>query len=200
MHRLPIAILRQATLVGDSRTGEVDRLDHGPYLLVLLVVTTPPDLALPLPGLGNEAAEPRPRRLGRIRASVAIGRDPRAPGGTYHVVDRRPLSARRAFDLMARSVGRRGLVGGMPTNLAKVLLRTPGLDRIAKSPRAFLDTLTTSVSYESTHADGILESLGVEECPPLEAYVDKMIEVVQKRAQRRRLSKTAAEDGVDPFS
>jgi thioester reductase-like protein len=197
MGRVPIAILRPSTIVGDSHTGEVDRLD-GPYLLVLLVVTTPPDIALPLPGLGDE-----PLNLVPVdwvaRASVAIGRDARALGGTFHLVDRRPLSARRAFELIARAGGRRGPLGSIPANLAKVLLRTPGFDRIAKSPRAFLETLTTPVAYESTSADELLASLGVEECPPLEAYVDKLVEYVQKRVRDRRATRRTADEVEDPL-
>jgi len=198
MDRLPIAILRPSTIVGDSHTGEIDRLD-GPYLLVLLVVTTPPEIALPLPGLGDE-----PLNLVPIdwvaRSSVAIGRDARAPGGTFHLVDRRPLSARRAFELIARAGGRRGPLGSIPANLAKALLRTPGFDRIAKSPRAFLETLTTPVAYDSTSADDLLASLGVEECPPLEAYVDKLVEYVQKRVRERRATRRSADEVEDPLA
>ena len=126
MGRLPIACDGPATIVGDSRTGEVDRFD-GPYLLILLVVTSPPDLALPLPG-GGERAEPRAHRLGRA-ASVALGRDPRARGRTFHLVDPHPLTARRVFELVARAGGRRGPRGSIPANLAKALLRAPGLER-----------------------------------------------------------------------
>jgi thioester reductase-like protein len=198
MDRVPIAILRPATIVGDTQTGEVDRLD-GPYLLVLLVVTTPADIALPLPGFGDD-----PLNLVPIdwvaRASVAIGRDTRAPGRTFHLVDPRPLSARRAFELIARAGGRRGPLGSIPANLAKVLLRTPGLDRIAKSPRAFLETLTTPVTYDSRNADELLATLGVEACPPLEAYVDKLVEYVQKRVRDRRAIKRTADEVEDPLA
>ena len=102
---------------------------------MLLVVTSPPDLALPLPGRGDE-----PLNLVPIdwvaRASVALGRDPRARGRTFHLVDPHPLTTRRVFELVARAGGRRGPRGSIPANLAKALLRAPGLDRIAKSPRA----------------------------------------------------------------
>src|SRR3984957_19585458 len=78
MGRVPIAVMRPATVVGDSRSGEVDRFD-GPYLLILLVVTSPPDLALPLPGPGDEALNLVPIDW-VARASVALGRDDRARG------------------------------------------------------------------------------------------------------------------------
>jgi hypothetical protein len=161
-------------------------------------VTTPPEIALPLPGLGDE-----PLNLVPIdwvaRASVAIGRDPRAPGRAFHLVDPRPLSARRAFELIARAGGRRGPLGSIPANLAKVLLRTPGLDRIAKSPRAFLETLTTPVTYDATNTNELLASLGVEQCPPFESYVDKVVEYVQRRVRERRATKRGSDEAADPL-
>jgi thioester reductase-like protein len=184
MDRLPIAVMRPATIVGDSRTGDVDRFD-GPYLLILLVVTSPPDLALPLPGRGDEALDLVPIDW-VARASVALGRDPSASGRTFHLVDPRPLTARRVFELVARAGGRRGPRGSIPANLAKALLRAPGLDRIAKSPRAFLETLTTPVTYDARNADELLPSLGVPPCPALESYIDKLVEYVQERVRQRR--------------
>ena len=49
---IPIAVLRPTMVVGDSQTGEADRLE-GPYLLILLILAAPPDFALPLPGRGD---------------------------------------------------------------------------------------------------------------------------------------------------
>jgi thioester reductase-like protein len=197
MARLPIAVVRPATIVGDSRTGEVDRFD-GPYLLILLVVTSPPELALPLPGPGDE-----PLNLVPIdwvaRASVAIGRDPLARGRTFHLVDPQPFSTRKAFELVARAGGRRGPRGSIPANLAKALLRAPGLERIAKSPRALLDTLTTPVTYDAHNADEILASLGVPSCPPLESYVEKLVEYVEAHVRRRRATKNEPAEIEDPL-
>lgn len=198
MDRLPIAVVRPATIVGDSRTGEIDRFD-GPYLLVMLVVTSPPDLALPLPGLGEE-----PLNLVPIdwiaQASVAIGRDPRARGRTFHLVDPHPLPARRVFELVARASGRRGPRGSIPANLAKALLRAPGIERIAKSPRAFLDTLTTHVTYDARNAEELLSSLDVGACPPLEAYVDKLALYVQQRMRHRQTARKPDNEVEDPLA
>ena len=197
MDRIPIAVVRPATVVGDSRTGEIERFD-GPYLLFLLVVTSPPDLALPLPGRGDE-----PLNLVPIdwvaRAAVAIGRERRARGRTFHLVDPQPLTARRVFELVARAGGRRAPRGSIPANLAKVLLRAPGLDRIIKSPRAFVETLTTPVTYDSKNADELLASLGVDPCPPLETYVDRLVEYVQERTRERRASKRPPAEVEDPL-
>ena len=46
---LPVTILRPSLVVGDSLTGEIDRLE-GPYLLVSLMLNAPIDLLIPMPG------------------------------------------------------------------------------------------------------------------------------------------------------
>src|SRR5262249_33839506 len=101
--QLPIAIVRPTTIVGDSQTGEVDRFD-GPYFLILLIVTSPPDFPLPLPGRGDSPLHLVPVDY-YVRAALAIGRDPRAPGRTFHVGDPSPPSLRRAFELVAAAGG-----------------------------------------------------------------------------------------------
>ncbi len=197
MDRVPIAVVRPSTIVGDSRTGEVDRFD-GPYLLMLVVVTSPPDLALPLPGRGDE-----PLNLVPIdwvaRAAVAIGRDPASRGRTFHLVDPHPPTARRVFELVAQAGGRRGPRGSIPTNLAKALLRAPGLDRIAKSPRAFLDTLSTPVTYDARNTAAALEALGIPPCPSFDSYVDRLVAHVKERVRRRRQTQRDEVEIVDPL-
>lgn len=197
MARVPIAVMRPSTIVGDSRTGEIERFD-GAYLLFLLVVTSPPEIALPLPGRGDD-----PLNLVPIdwvaRAAVAIGRDRRARGRTFHLVDPQPLTARRVFELVARAGGRPAPRGSIPANLARALLRAPGLDRIAKSPRAFVETLTTRVTYDARNTDELLPSLGVEPCPPLETYVDKLVEYLQDQTRLRRVTKKSAAESEGPL-
>jgi thioester reductase-like protein len=190
MGRLPIVVVRPTTVIGDSRTGEVDRL-AGPYLLVLLMVTSPPDLALPLPARGDA-----PLNLVPVdwvaRASVALGRDRRARGRTFHLADPRALTARAVFELVAHALGRPPPRGAIPTGLAKVVLRAPGLERIANSPRAFLETLTTPVIYEPRGTEELLSDLGVQGCPPLESYLGRLVEHVRERS--RRPSESAREE------
>jgi thioester reductase-like protein len=194
MSRIPVAIVRPATMVGDSTTGEIDRFD-GPYLLILLIVASPPDVALPLPGRGDAPLNLVPVDY-VVRAARAIGLDPRAPGRTFHLVDPAPLPTRRVFELVARAGGKRGPRGSIPANIAKALLRTPGLDRIAKSPRAFLDMLVTEVAYDATNAHELLAGTGIE-CPPFDSYVDKLVDYVRLRVRERREKKSAEVD--DPL-
>jgi thioester reductase-like protein len=183
MPRVPIVVLRPSIVVGDSETGEVDRFD-GLYLLILLIVTSPPDFALPLPGRGDTLLNIVPVDF-VIQAAAALGRDPRAVGRTFHLIDPAALTVRRVFELVARAGGRRVPRGFIPANLTKALLRTPGLERFAKSPRAFLDTLGTPVTYDARHADELLLGTSVR-CPPFEGYVERLVEYVQLRLRERR--------------
>jgi thioester reductase-like protein len=183
MSKIPIAVVRPTTIVGDSETGEVDRFD-GPYFLILLIVTSPSDFALPLPGRGDTLLNLVPIDY-VVRASHAIGRNPRAVGRTFHLADPAPLTARRVFEEVARAGGRKLPVGYIPANLTKALLRTPGIDRFARSPRAFLDALATPVSYSTANTDALLADTGIV-CPAFESYVDRLVEYVQNRLREKR--------------
>lgn len=196
MSKLPITVMRPTIVVGDSKTGEVDRFD-GPYFLILLIVTSPPDIPLPLPGRGDAALHLVPVDY-YVRAARAIGKDPRAVGRTFHIGDPTPLTARRVFDLVATAGGRRSPRGFIPANLTKALLRTPGLDRVAASPRAFLDALATPVTYSFTHTSELLADTDVR-CPPFESYVEGLVEYVQLRLREKRARDRESGEVEDPL-
>lgn len=187
---VPVIVVRPTTVIGDSLTGEVDRLD-GPYLLVLLLLTSPAELAMPLPSHGEALLHLVPVDY-VAAASVAIGRDPRAVGQTFHLVDPSPLTMRRTFELVARAAGRRLPRGFIPANVTKALLRTPGLERFVKSPRAFLDQLVTPVQYNARNTEAILSGTGLH-APPFESYVDTLVTHVRERVLAERKKRAEAE-------
>jgi hypothetical protein len=88
--------------------------------------------------------------------------------------------------------------GFIPANITKALLRTPGLERFAKSPRAFLDALGTPVSYSSTNTDELLAGTGIQ-CPSFESYVDRLVEYVQVRLREKRAKRVTAREVDDPL-
>ncbi len=195
MSKMPICVLRPTMVVGDSRTGEVDRFD-GPYLLILLIVTSPADFAFPLLGRGDALLHLVPIDF-VVQAARVLGRHPKAPGRTFHIADPTALTVRRCFELVAKAGGRRMPRGFIPANLTKALLRTPGIDRFAKSPRALLDAIATPVRYATHNADELLADSGVV-CPPFEEYVDRLVEYVQVRLREKRARRDA--DVADPLS
>jgi thioester reductase-like protein len=191
MPKIPICVVRPTIVVGDSKTGEVDRFD-GPYFLILLIVTSPPDFPMPLPGRPDTLLHLVPADY-YVRAACAIGRDARAPGRTFHIGDPSPLTAQRVFELVAAAGGRRTPRGFIPANLTKALLRTPGLDRLAKSPRAFLDALATPVTYSFASTTELLADTDVR-CPPFESYVEGLVEYAQHRLREKRARDAEVDD------
>ncbi|MFS8065868.1 MAG: SDR family oxidoreductase, partial [Byssovorax sp.] len=192
MREVPIAVVRPTTIVGD--TGESDRLE-GIYLLVLLVVATPAEIAIPFPGRGDTPLNIVPLDYA-LRAAHAIGRHPSAPGRTFHLADPNPLSARSVFELVTHAGGRRTARGSIPSNLAKALLRTPGIDRFARSPKAFVEQLTSNVRYDTRNTDQVLGSAGIV-CPAFESYVDDLVNVVREHVKARQRRRESHVDEVE---
>jgi thioester reductase-like protein len=187
---LPTLVVRPTTIVGDAHTGEVDRLD-GPYLLILLMLTAPTGFALPMPSHGEATLHMIPVDY-VARAAVALGRDPRAIGQTFHLVDPEPLQLRRIAELIARAAGRRLPTNFIPANVTKAILRTPGIERLAKSPRAFLTQLATPVSFSAANTEALLAGSGIH-APPFETYVDAMVTHVRERVMNERKRRTEEE-------
>lgn len=180
---LPTTILRPAILVGDSVTGEIDRFE-GPYLLVLLMLNSPVDLRVPLPGRGDVPLNLVPIDY-VVDAGWTIASDRRSLGRTFHLVDPTPQSARRVFELIAQAAGRPVPRGFLPTNLASALLRAPGLERFSQVPRAFLEQLATEVVYDDRGAREILEPQRIK-CPSFDGYVDVMVQYVRQQQSQKR--------------
>ena len=201
MARVPITILRPSLIVGDSQTGESDPND-GLYPLLLMMLSAPVDLRLPLPGRGDQPFNMVPVDY-VVRAGLAIADDPRSSGKTFHVVDDRPLSVRRVFELVATATERPNPSGKLPSNLAGVLLRTPGLERFSHIPRAYLEQLEAEVFYDSRNTRELLAGSGIE-CPNAASYIQLLVEFV-KRDQQARVKRKAArrdphfEEMADPL-
>jgi nucleoside-diphosphate-sugar epimerase len=197
MREVPIAVVRPTMLVGDVDPQEDERLD-GLYLLVLLIVATPAEIAIPFPGKGDSPLNIVPLDY-VVRASHALGRKGSlAAGRTFHLADPHPLSARRVAELVARASGKRTARSHIPSNVAKALLRTPGIERFVRSPRAFVEQLTTAVRYDTRNADLLLGPTGIA-CPSFETYVGELVASVQEhlRARQKRRGLSLAELEVD---
>jgi thioester reductase-like protein len=181
--QFPTTILRPSIIVGDSVTGEIDRLE-GPYLLVLLMLGAPSDLRMPMPGRGDIPLNLVPVDY-VVDAGFAIVGDRRSIGRTFHIVDPDPLSARKVFELIARAAGRPIPRGFLPTNLATAIMRAPGVDRFAHVPRAFLEQLATEVVYDDRNTRELLAGRGLT-CPRFESYVDTLVDHVRHQQAMRR--------------
>ncbi|MBI4510747.1 MAG: SDR family oxidoreductase [Deltaproteobacteria bacterium] len=192
--RIPVTIFRPSMIVGDSLTGEIDKFD-GPYYLMVLIVQSPLDVHLPLPGRGVAPMHLVPIDF-VVSAAYQLSLDDRAAGMTFHLVDPCPLASRQVYELVAERAHKKRPRGFIPTGLAKAVMRTPGLERLARAPLSFLESFDHLAFYNCRNTLQLLRGTSID-CPPLDSYVDNLIRYVREvhAARRRKL-----EDEVfDPF-
>jgi thioester reductase-like protein len=198
--RMPLTIFRPGVIVGDSRTGEFDpskRSIRGPYALMVLVAINQTHVGLPLPGRGAAPLNLVPVDY-VVEAAYALSLDERAAGKTFHLTDPHPLPARRIFELVAERSGTRPPPRGyIPGRLASAVLRVPGLDRLARGQRSFVDAFDHHVFYSCRHTQELLADTGIR-CPLFESYVDSLVSHIQEaRAARRPAVADDEPDALD---
>lgn len=199
MDTLPISVLRPTQIVGDSTTGEVDRFD-GPYLVMVVILSSPQELPVILPGKGDTPINLVPIDF-VVRAAHYIGNHPDAAGQTFHIADPAALPARRVFELVARTGGRRVPQGFIPSNIARAVLATPGVSQVTKSPRALVELMATRARFDTRNADALLTPAHIV-CPPFEQYVGELVTFVQRRIEERRAQRSGSDEAEheDPLA
>jgi nucleoside-diphosphate-sugar epimerase len=196
MDGLPITIVRPSTVVGDSRTGEIDRFE-GPYALGILLVTSPLVVPLPLPGNGIAPLNVVPVDF-VVRAAVHLASDPRAKRRTFHLVDESPMSVARVYELIAERANRRIPRLTFPARAAEAVLRLPLLERVTRPQRAALGYINQLAWFTSANTLELLEGTGIR-CPRLSTYLDTLIAYVREDYARRQAAEaeTLVEDPLD---
>ena len=188
---LPATVLRPSIVVGDSRTGEIDRFD-GPYALAILLVASP--LAVPLPLPGNAVAPLNVVPVDFVvDAAVAISRHPAGAGRTVHLVDPAPMSARRVYELIAARAGKKLPPVSVPHRAVEALLRLPFVDRLSSGlHRPNIEYVSHLAIYNCRTLLDLLDGSGIR-CPPIASYLDRLIEFVEASFARRREAEAASE-------
>ena len=194
MRQLPVTIVRPSIIVGDSHTGEIDKLD-GPYYLMVLIATNASGLRLPILGRGDSPLHLVPIDY-VIDAAWQAARSDGAAGKTFHLVDPNPLTARQIFEAVADAANTEKPRGSIPRPLARAVLRTPGLARLGRGPLAFLDMLDHAVHYDSTNTAQALAGTTVR-CPSLSDYLPVLVRHVLDVA--RAPEPELAEEIADPL-
>lgn len=191
---LPITIVRPGIVVGDSATGEIDKLD-GPYYFIVLISTNLLPMRMPLPGRGTAPLHLVPIDF-VIESGYRLACDERAAGKTFHLTDPNPLPARRVYELVTELSRGKQSRGFLPVGIARTLLRTPGLDRITRAPLGFLESFDRQCFYNCRNTMALLRGTPLQ-CPPFDAYAENLVQYVRgvHAARRQKI-----EDEVfDPF-
>lgn len=192
--QLPVTIIRPSSVVGDSRTGEIDRFE-GPYYLGMLLVLSPLVLPLPLPGNGVAPLNVVPVDF-VVAATWALANRPEAVGRTVHLVDPNPMSARRVYELIAERSNRKLPRFNLSASVTDVVLRLPGIEKLARPQRAAINYVNHLALYNCHTALELLDGTGVR-CPPLQTYLDKLVDFAITAWKRRGAAETELDD--DPL-
>ncbi len=194
MADVPISIHRPSIVVGDSRTGEIDRF-NGPYYLGILLVTSPLSVPLPLPGDGVAPLNVVPADF-VVDAMLRLGDDPRSEARTFHLVDPNPMSSRRVYELIAKKAGKRLPQVTLSYRLTERVMRIPGLERFIRQQRQAVEYVNHLAIFNSHNTLELLDGTGVR-CPPLSSYLDRLIEYVRSHYRERRGKMALVEDSLD---
>jgi thioester reductase-like protein len=195
---VPYAVIRPTQIIGDSRSGETDDLG-GPYPFIMLMMSTPQDIALPLPTRGDQLVDMVPVDY-VARAVSHIGGNPAARGRTFQLSDPNALSVRAALALIAERAGKPPPTRHLPANLTKALLNAPGVHLLSKNQRAFFDMVLTPIRYDMKNTRSLLYDTDIR-CPPFAAYVDAILDHLETRLPKRRTAKpNDTNDLEDPLA
>lgn len=106
-------VYRPAIVVGDSRTGEMDKID-GPYYFFPAIAglgALPSELPMPIPDLGSTNIVPVDYV---VDAMVELINKPGLVGKTFHLTNPEPQPFTEIYNALARSAGAPHAIGTVP--------------------------------------------------------------------------------------
>jgi thioester reductase-like protein len=192
--QLPVAIYRPGVVVGDSTTGEMDKIDGPYYLLVpflkLQSLTQSLLPAIPIifpvaPG-GN-----------RVKCHIVpvdyivncldhISRKKGIEGVTFSLTDPKPTTMRQFIEIFCERAGWIKPFLDVRTDPLVWALRLPGIKQLAHSLETFTDVPVEMVhytayatTYDTTNTLNFLKGSGIS-CPPLKTYASKLLAYARK--------------------
>ncbi len=184
----PWRVFRPGIVVGDSRTGEIDKID-GPYYAFKLLQQARRVLPTWLPAIGVEGGEINIVPVDYVADAIDyIAHQPGLDGQAFSLTDPNPKTAGEMINLFARAAdapqARLRLDSGV-TDPATSLVRTglrffPPAKRAAKIgldqlgiPAGVLSYFSYPTHFDSSNAEAALAGSGIS-VPPLESYADRV--------------------------
>jgi len=184
----PWRVYRPGIVVGDSRTGAIDKVD-GPYYGFKLLQQMRRVLPSWLPTLGVEGGEINIVPVDYVADAIDyIAHQPDLDGQAFSLTDPNPKTAGEMINLFARAADApqaalrlESNVTDPATSLVKTGLRFfPPAKRVVKAglgqigiPAGVLSYFSYPTHFDSSNAEKALEGSGIS-VPPLESYADRI--------------------------
>jgi thioester reductase-like protein len=197
MGGLPISVFRPSMVLGNSATGEADKLE-GFYSFVRMIIQPGFNMPLLVPRRGMAPLNVVPVDFA-VDAAIHIAGDPSAAGKTFHLVDPNPLTVRQVLNIIAEKSGRpRPRLVTAPADVISAISRVSWISNLSPAYFNSLGILGRFTIYNCSNTSKALKGAGFS-CLSFDAYADKVIGFV-----RGQLSKAAEERDQkalkDPFA
>lgn len=191
----PFRIYRPGIVIGSSETGEADRVD-GPYYAFKLIQRLREGLPQWMPLVGPEGG---PFPIVPVdfvaRALDHIAHLPDEDGGTFHLVDPRPLSLGDTINVFCRAahapefalrLDRRAL-RAVPRGAVDAIAQFPATRQAFRQvlrafsiPEVAVRHMELAARFPATEAERALAGSGIA-CPPLASYAWKVWDYWERR-------------------
>jgi short-subunit dehydrogenase len=184
----PWRVYRPGIVVGDSRTGAIDKID-GPYYFFKSLQRARKVLPSWLPTIGVEGGEINIVPVDYVAAAIDhIAHEPGLDGRAFHLTDPNPRKAGEVVNAFAKAADaprmqwRAGTDVTEPaTSAVRSALRLlPGSKRAVAAvlsevglPASVLTYIDYPTSFDSTKTQEVLAGSGIE-VPPLESYATRI--------------------------
>ena len=177
---LRFRVYRPAVVVGDSSTGEMDKID-GPYYLFGLLAKLrrlPSVTPMVLPDTGRINIVPVDYVVDALVALIHLdGRD----GETFHLTAPKTIGLRGIYRGIAKAAGLPPLRGSLPAVTATPFLKATGRARIVRDiavtqlgiPAEILDVVELLPTFTSDNTSEALQGTGIS-VPEFAAYAPKL--------------------------
>jgi NAD(P)-dependent dehydrogenase (short-subunit alcohol dehydrogenase family) len=184
----PWRVYRPGVVVGDSRSGEIDKVD-GPYYFFKLLQRARKVLPGWLPAVGIEGGEINIVPVDFVADAIDhIAHEPGLDGQAFSLTDPNPKTAGEVVNLFARAADAPRAALRLDSDVtapATALVRTGlrffppakramkvGLDQLGIPP-GLLNYVSYPTHFDSTNTQRALEGSGIS-VPPLESYADRI--------------------------
>ncbi len=209
---VPWRIYRPAIVVGDSRTGEMDKVD-GPYYFFGVIRRLGNVLPSWLPLVGPEVGEVNMVPVDYVAdAMVEIAHRPGLDGQAFHLADPEMIGVTEALNEFARAAGApqvavrvdRRLAGALPVGQAlSSLTALPGAHAVREAvledfgiPDQVIENAGFTCSFDTAESESVLAGTGIA-VPPLADYAPVLWDYWERKMDPDRFKSRSLEAAIN---
>jgi len=178
---IPTVIFRPTIVVGDSKTGAIEKVD-GPYYALTMIARN-----LHLVGVKSGATKCHIAPIDYVAdAFYAIFEDDDTSGKVYCLGDPNPMAYDAFLDLACERWGKIKTLIKLPPGIMRPVVRLPYFHEITGvTPEAF-EYSVHPIEYPVVNALAALEKHGIA-CPPVRSYIDVMIQYFREHLRDAKI-------------